>query len=109
MSTQKTADQQRANARVPADGHVWLQCRLTADGPDVANGVLDISASGIQFLAKQPLGRGDAVHIVLNASGAVSPIRRQGEVRWVVALGADACFAGVQFQEPLSADQWRMI
>jgi PilZ domain len=106
MNVSESKSHRRSSSRVPACGNVWLQCRReTTDAPNLANGILDISDSGLQFLAKQLLDTGDAVELVLSASGVSGSIRRRGLVRWVVPLGAEACCAGVQFDEPLSSDE----
>lgn len=101
-------DTQRSSPRVPASAKIWIKCQLAAGGPDLANGLLDISAGGVQFLAKTLLQPGDVIDVALSASAGGSAIRRRGEVRWVVALGSDACCAGVRFPEPLSAEELRL-
>jgi c-di-GMP-binding flagellar brake protein YcgR len=110
MSPSETADHRRSCARVPACSNVWLQCRRAAtDSPNLANGVLDISVGGVQFLAKEPLNAGDTIEILLSGSGVRSAIRRNGEVRWVVPIGAEACCAGVRFHEPLSPAEFQAL
>jgi hypothetical protein len=97
---------QRASSRLPASSNVWLQCRRpSADAPNLANGLLDFSDGGVQFLAKELLAAGDAVEIVLSGANMRHSIRRTGEARWVVPLGAEACCAGVQFHDPLSENE----
>ncbi len=110
MSASETAEYRRACARVPACSNVWLQCRRAAtDSPNLANGVLDISVGGVQFLAKELLNAGDTIEIALSGSGLRSAIRRNAEVRWVVPIGVEACCAGVRFQEPLSPAEFQAL
>jgi PilZ domain len=108
MNSPDTDINQRSSPRIAASSNVWIQCRRAAGGPDLANGLLDISAGGIQFLAKTLLQRGDAVDVALSASTSTRTIGRRAEVCWVVPLGSDACCAGVRFQEPLSAEELRL-
>ncbi len=106
MNVLETAVHRRSLSRVAACSNVWLQCRRAAtDGPNLANGLLDISAGGVQFLAKDLLHAGDPIEIVLSGSRVAGSIRRHGKVRWVVPLGAAPCCAGVQFHKPLSPDE----
>ncbi len=95
----------RSTPRLPAPATLWLRCRRGAPGagPDLANGLLDVSVGGAQLLAIAPLVAGEAVEIVLGALDAPGAIRRAGEVRWAVELGDGACGVGVQFREPLTA------
>ena len=51
------------------------------DGYQLANGLLDISAGGLQVLAKEPLYPWEAVDIVLSSGMLATPIHRRGEVR----------------------------
>jgi c-di-GMP-binding flagellar brake protein YcgR len=110
MSVLETPAHQRSNSRVPACSNVWLKCRRVAtDSPNLANGVLDISVGGVQFLAKELLDAGDTIEIVLSSSSVRTAIRRNAEVRWVVAIGAEACCAGVRFHEPLSTGELQAL
>jgi c-di-GMP-binding flagellar brake protein YcgR len=108
MNSPDTDINQRSAPRVSASSNVWIHCRLATGGPDLANGLLDISAGGIQFLAKALLQRGDAVDVVLITSTSARAIGRRAEVSWAVPLGSDACCAGVRFLEPLSAEELRV-
>jgi hypothetical protein len=88
-----------------------VQCRRPGAraGADLANGLLDLSINGLQFLSREPLAVGDTLEIVLNSGRSFDAVRRQGTVCWVLPLAADACFAGVQLREPLAeADLQRM-
>ena len=111
MATGNSETPQRSAPRVPAENHVWLQCRR-ANPPstvNVANGLLDISTGGLQLLAREPLYAWDKVDIALGRAGTAAFIRRQGEVRWVLSLGGEACCAGVRFFEPLTAEELQAL
>jgi hypothetical protein len=104
MSTPSEPTNSRAVPRLPAPSNVWLHCRrgVPGCGADLANGVLDISEGGLQFLSKQPLAMGDQVDLVLGNTARHGAVRRHGDVRWIVALGEHACCVGVRFRQPLT-------
>ena len=104
MNSLESLDHQRSAARLPAPPTVWLQCHRAGAGDELANGLLDLSNGGLQFLSRQLLAIGEAVTLNLGGAAMYGSIRRHGEVRWVVELGAGACCAGVRFDRPLSAD-----
>src|SRR4051812_18132520 len=95
---------QRTSLRIPASSNVWLQCHrpAPAHGPDLANGLLDLSAGGVQWLCKEPLAEGALIDVQLGSAGLAVLVRRTGEVRWVVTLGGGACCVGLRFREPLT-------
>jgi hypothetical protein len=106
MNAPDNPGNQRSSQRLPAPSTVWLRCRRAAadQTTELANGLLDLSEGGLQFLSRQALAIDDTVVVTLGGSGTCASIRRQGDVRWVVELGGGACCAGVRFDEPLSAD-----
>ena len=101
----------RAGPRVPASSHLWVQCRrgVPGQGADLANGLLDLSEGGLQFLCREPLACGETVEVLLAGGSAASILCRRGVVRWVIELSAGACFAGVQFHEPLADADLRAL
>ncbi len=105
MNSPDTLGHHRTAPRLPAPSSVWLQCRRAgaAEGGELANGLLDLSNGGLQFLSRQLLAIGEAITVSLGGSAMYGSIRRRGEVRWVVELGDGACCAGVQFDQPLTA------
>jgi hypothetical protein len=106
MIGSEASTHQRASARLAAPSNVWLQCRrISVDAPNLANSLLDFSEGGVQFLAKELLAAGDPVDMVLSGATVRHSVRRTGEVRWVVPLGAEACCAGVQFHDPLTESE----
>src|SRR5207237_6808548 len=111
MATVSSEPNQRSAPRTPAEEHVWVQCRRVSGTTvtNLANGLLDVSAGGLQVLAKEPLYPWEAVDIVLCSGMLATPIHRRGEVRWVLSLGGEACCAGVRFLEPLNLDELRSV
>jgi hypothetical protein len=111
VSTPSDPTDHRSTARLPAPSNVWLQCRrgIPGCGADLANGVLDISEGGLQFLSKQSLAVADVVELVIGSATRFGTIRRPGEVRWVVPLGGSACCVGVRFHQPLTADELQTL
>jgi hypothetical protein len=101
MTTQNTEANHRAAARLPAGTNVWVHCRRAGTEADLANGLLDLSAGGVQVLSKEPLEPGELVEVLLGGAGVRGTIRRTGEVRWAVEVGGGACCAGVRFLAPL--------
>jgi hypothetical protein len=102
MATSVDPSNQRSSPRLPAPSTVWLQCRRSDSGRDLANGLLDLSAGGLQILAREPLTVGDLLDITFSSANRFSSVRCQGTVCWVVPLGSTACFAGVRLHEPLA-------
>jgi hypothetical protein len=90
----------RSTIRKPARQSVQLHCRRGALGlgTDLASGFLDVSEGGVQLIATEPMQPGDEVEIVLEGHGIRGPIRRMGEVRWVLPLDGSECRVGVRFQ-----------
>jgi PilZ domain len=109
MSTPNAKANQRAAPRVQAGGDLWVHCRRAGSETDLANGLLDLSAGGVQILSKELLRVGDVVEIGLSGSCVRDTIRRPGEVRWVVELGGGACCVGVCFASPLELAELRTL
>ena len=110
MSTVNSEANQRSLPRSPAAEFVWVQCRRSSGTTNsIATGLLDISAGGLQLLAKEPLYPWETVDIVLGCGASPTPIKRRGEVRWVLSLSGEACCAGVRFLEPLREDELRLL
>ncbi len=107
MDTSRNPIEDRVAARLPAPGTVWLHCRrgMPGRGTDLANGLLDLSEGGLQFLSREPLAAGELVEITLGGTALVTALRRAAEVRWVVELGAGACCVGVRLLESLTAPE----
>jgi hypothetical protein len=105
MNTPNQPANQRSRPRLPAPSNVWLRCRrATDDAAELANGLLDLSEGGMQFLSREPLATGEPLAVTLAGATRHGSIRRRGKVRWVAELGGGACCAGVCFDEPLTAD-----
>ncbi len=97
--------EQRSSPRLPAPSTVWLQCRRARDASaELANGLLDLSDRGLQFLSRELLAVGEIVTITLAGS-----IHRRGEVRWIVELGEGACCCRARFDKPLGDDDVRAL
>lgn len=111
MNTPEALTNKRSSPRLPAPSTVWLRCRRAATeaGAELANGLLNLSDGGLQFLSRGQLAVGDAVAVTLAGSAMYGIICRSGEVRWVVELGGGACCAGVRFDEPLTAADVRAL
>jgi hypothetical protein len=94
----------RSTSRKAARRSVQVHCRRGSLGlgTDLAAGFLDISEGGVQLLARELLKPGDEVEIVIEGHGVRGPIRRLGEVRWVVPMDGTGCRAGVRFQKIIS-------
>jgi hypothetical protein len=91
----------RATPRKPARRSVEIHCRRGALGlgTDLASEFVDVSEGGVQLLATELLNPGDEVEIIMEGHGVRGPIRRLGEVRWVLPADDDHCRAGVRFQK----------
>ena len=102
---------QRSSLRQPAEATIWLQCGRVGAALTVnlANGLLDLSESGLQVLAREPLQAGDLLEVVLGSSATERPVTRRGEVRWIEPVGGEACCAGIRFTEPLSAVEFAAL
>jgi hypothetical protein len=106
MHTPDSSLDQRSSPRIPASSLVWIQCRRVdaAEGSQLANGLLNVSEGGVQFISREPLAVGDLVTITLAGARMRGSIRRSGDVRWVAELGGGACCVGVQFDQLLVPD-----
>jgi len=71
-------------------------------GADLAVEFLDVSEGGVKLVAKEQLQAGDEVEIILEGHGLRGPIRRLGEVRWVLPEDGSGYRAGVRFQKLIS-------
>jgi hypothetical protein len=111
MNKNAEAPTQRSSARQPAESTIWLRCHRLGAAPtaNLANGLLDLSESGLQVLAREPLQAGDLIEIVLGSSATGAPVSRRGEVRWIEPVGGEACCAGIRFTEPLSAVEFAAL
>ena len=98
------ATNRRSTARKPARQSVQLHCRRGALGlgVDLASEFLDVSEGGVKLVAKELLQPGDEVEIIMEGHGLRGPIRRLGEVRWVLPVDGAGCRAGVRFQKLIS-------
>ena len=104
MHRSKNSRYLRAVPRLPAPKTMWLQCWRgdAGDGNNLANGMLDLSSGGVQFLAREPLETGEVVALMVGSAAVPQGLHRYGEVRWVVALGGGACCADVRWLQPLT-------
>jgi PilZ domain len=94
----------RSTGRKTARQSVQLQCRRGALGlgADLAAEFLDVSEAGVKLVAKELLQPGDEVEIIMEGHGLRGPIRRLGEVRWVLPVDGIGCRIGVRFQKLIS-------
>ena len=111
MPTVSNLANERSAPRASAETKVWLRCRriTTADSADLAERLLDISAGGLQLVAREPLFTWETVEVVLGSAAIREPIRRLAEVRWVLSLGGEPCCAGLQFLEPLGREELEVL
>src|SRR5262249_12839978 len=93
----------RSSRRQPAKGSTRILCQKGALGlgPNLALSVLDISETGIRFLARQELPKGQAVTVTLQAVGRARPLQQAGAVVWCVPAADGRFCTGVHFEKPI--------
>src|SRR4051794_24132172 len=69
-------------------------------GRSVADGVLDLSESGVRLRLKEPLIPGQEVEVSLEGAQVPRPVRMEAVVMWCIALD-DSHLAGVRFEKLL--------
>ena len=71
-------------------------------GPDLADGLVDLSADGLGVRLEVQMVPGEAVDVILWPPGAASGIRRPGQVRWCRPSAGGRYLAGVRLAPPLT-------
>ena len=94
----------RPGRRRPARSGAGIGLRRRAPGPapDLADGLVDLSADGLGIRLDAPMIPGEAVEVTLRAPGAVRTLVRAGEVRWCRPAAGGRYLAGVRLGRPLT-------
>ena len=100
----KKPSNRRAAMRRPSRRNIRLQCRHGSMGlgANVQSSFTDISESGVQLVTRDVLKLGEEIELILEGYGMRAPLRRIGEVRWVVPLEGGGSRAGVRFAKLIS-------
>ena len=84
---------------------VSLRLGPTGGGPDLAVGLMDVSAGGIGVRVLAEVEAGQEVVVELTPARAAEAVRRAADVRWCLAAGDGTFLAGFQFRRPLTAGE----
>jgi hypothetical protein len=95
----------RPGRRRPARPGVVCQLRRRAQGPgpDLAHGLVDVSAHGLGVRLEAQLVPGDPVEVALSRPGMARPLVVPGQVRWCRPDAGGRYLAGVRLDRPLTA------
>jgi hypothetical protein len=93
-----------AGRRRPARRGAGVEVRRggQARGPDLAGGLVDLSADGLGVHLEVQMVPGEAVDVTLRAPGSPRPIARPGQVRWCRPAAGGRYLAGVRLAPPLT-------
>jgi hypothetical protein len=79
-------------------------------GKNIALSVLDVSEDGIRLVVREPLKEKEEVFLTLSTIAHVRPLKRLGDVAWVVASADGTYCIGVRLAKRLSyAELSRMV
>lgn len=101
----------RLRPRKPARTRSKVVCRKgTMElGPNLAYTLLDVSESGVRFLAKTQLKRDDEVSLELEGPLHARPLKRVGRVAWSVATADGKWCVGVAMDHFLTRQDVEML
>jgi len=107
----KKPSNRRSSMRKPARKSIRLQCRRGSMGlgANIAFAFVDISESGVQLYARDPLKLGQEVEVILEGYGMHTAIRRIGEVRWTSPHEAGGFRVGVRFSKFVSFREVQLL
>jgi hypothetical protein len=88
---------------------VDVTCRTAEGEPDVALGLLDLSAAGAQLLVRGIIPAGQAVEVCLYPTGSPAGFCLSGQVLWSAPMSGSYSSARIQFDERLSAGAYRAL
>jgi hypothetical protein len=82
---------------------VRVECRRGSlgFGPNIADGFLDLSESGLRLILKTPLPLQQEVEILLTGYGVARPVRRLATVCWSLPLEDGRFCTGLCFDKRL--------
>ncbi len=78
-------------------------------GPDLAHTLLDVSESGVRFLVKVELKKGEEVSLDLEGPLHARPLKRVAKVVWAVATADGKWCVGVALDKYLSRQDLEML
>ncbi len=98
----------RRSRREKTRSSVKVQCRKDAlgMGPNLTSKVLDISDSGVRMVINESLDPMSEVEILIDGYGMKGPIKRVGNIRWLVTLDTGEFCVGIEFQKALNYREW---
>jgi len=99
-----SARNRRLSRRLGARRGIKATCRHgSLDlGKDIALSVLDVSEDGIRLLLRETVKVKQEVYLALTSAGSPRPLKRLGNVAWVVPSADGTFCAGVQLQKRLA-------
>lgn len=109
--TASSPKNRRRSVRRAARNSVKAECRKGAYGlgADLAVQLLDLSDSGIRLIIKQALDIRAEVEIIIGGYGMRQPLKRLGNVRWLIALEGGLFGVGIEFQKHLPYREWQTL
>jgi PAS domain S-box-containing protein len=97
----------RSEPRHAPAAEVGVECRQTKDGlgPNVAQGLLNLSPSGACVLVSAALEPGQQVEVTLSSQGRAGPLRVSAEVTWTQPEDEGRHRAGLRFLRRLNGPE----
>jgi PAS domain S-box-containing protein len=97
----------RAEPRHAPVAEVGIECRQVKDGPgpNVAEGLLNLSPSGACVLVRAALEPGQQVEVTLSAQDSPEPVRVSAEVTWTQPEDDGLHRAGIRFLRRLNGPE----
>jgi hypothetical protein len=95
----------QSGRRRPARSGAGVEVRRAgqARGPNLADGLVDLSADGLGVRLEVQMVPGEGVEVVLQPPGAARPIAKAGQVRWCRPAAGGYYLAGISLARPLTA------
>jgi hypothetical protein len=93
-----------AGRRRPARPGAGVEVRRSgqARGPDLADGLVDLSADGLGVRLEVQMVSGEVVDLILRPPGVAHAVHRSGQVRWCRPAAGGRYLAGISLARPLN-------
>ena len=95
--------ERRVGTRRRPKGGTRISCRKGSMGlgPDLSQGLLDLSEGGVRLLLSSALAPGQEVEVSLSGPGVLRDVKRLGRVAWCVPAASGGHCVGIRFDKRL--------